>query len=621
LAWDDDLTPEQRAAAGGHNGHIRVLAGPGTGKTFALRARVQYLIEELHIEPSDILIVTFTRKAVAELRERILPCVPAGVAPPRVSTLHGFALRQLLRNAHLVEALPSPLRVADDWEEGEIIIPDLQRLLGRKKNQVKDALTAMSADWNDLNDAELNADPQFVAAWRRVRDVYGFTLRAEMVYRLKRAMEQHDKFELEGHFGHVIVDEFQDLNPCDLSIVRALSNLDASIFCTGDDDQSIYGFRKASPVGIRKFISTYTGVEDHKMTLCRRCDSKILAAAEYVANQDLSREPKKLIAENSGGFVHLFRTHDQRAEADAIAKVCERLKDANWDYPAIVILLRSDYQGRFSHPIIDALRREGIPVSTHRTVDPLSEVGTRRLYSLVQLAVVHEDSLAARALLQLTSGIGEGCIKALDDLAVKRSERFSVTVRAVEGDPTLLPQMWKKVSKAWTDIEAATSKLTAVVRSDEAGEPSPNELHACLSEAAVALGVPGHAVDDLMQLAAQTDSSTLSELLSRSSTVGENLEPQLSTDSVNIMTMHQAKGLTFDCVLIPGLEDELIPGKFEDAEREGDERRLLYVSMTRAKHALALFYTNRRTGAQARSGRGPARTARRLTRFLADYRF
>jgi DNA helicase-2/ATP-dependent DNA helicase PcrA len=252
------------------------------------------LIEVVGVDPSRILVVTFTRKAVAELRERILPVIPEGQDPPRISTLHGFALRQLLRNAAIVDTLPAPLRVADDWEEAEIIIPDLQRLLKKNKKAVKADLDAMSADWDTLTDAELNIDAQFIAAWRRIRDVYGFTLRAEMVYRLKRAMEQHDRFEVEGQFEHVIVDEFQDLNACDLAVIRALGDMGASVFCAGDDDQSIYGFRQASPAGIRSFVDDYADSEDHKVTLCKRCDREILEAAEYVANQDLEREPRNL---------------------------------------------------------------------------------------------------------------------------------------------------------------------------------------------------------------------------------------------------------------------------------------------------------------------------------------
>ncbi len=621
MAWDDDLTQEQRIVASAHDGHARILAGPGTGKTFTLKARVQYLIETFDVTPSRILIVTFTRKAVTELRDRILPCIPESVEPPRISTLHGFALRQLLRNSNLVETLPAPLRIADDWEEDAIIIPDLQRLLKKNKKDIRAALDAMSSNWDTLTDAELNVDPQFITAWRRIRNVYGFTLRAEMVYRLKRAMEQHDKFQLEGQFRHVIVDEFQDLNACDLAVVQALSSLGASVFCAGDDDQSIYGFRKASPAGIRAFVGTYPDAEDHKMTLCKRCDSEILAAAEYVANQDLDREMKDLVAENHGGLVRIFAASDQYTEAKMITTVCQRLHAAGYEYSAIAILVHSDYHGRFSQPIVDTLSEGSVPVSEHRIANPLSEENTRRLYALAQLAVSADDSLAVRTLLQLTPGIGDSCIETLESLAVKRGDRYSNTARAVAEDVSLLANVGSRVAAAWKNIEAAVHKLEKVVAPSEEDGLISDELRNSLFEAALVLGLSTHAVDDLIQLVSETESASLTDLLAKTSTVGDRFEPQLSKDSVNIMTMHQAKGLTFDCVLIPGLEDELIPGNYDDPEQEGDQRRLLYVSMTRARHALMLFYATRRTGAQAHSGRGPTTKDRNLTRFLSDYKF
>jgi DNA helicase-2/ATP-dependent DNA helicase PcrA len=357
------------------------------------------------------------------------------------------------------------------------------------------------------------------------------------------------------------------------------------------------------------------------VTLCKRCDSEILAAAEYVANQDLNREPKALAAENSGGLVRVFAAADQYVEAQLIATVCRRLNDAGYEYPAIAILLRSDYLGRFSEPIAAALSAAGIPVSERRAIDPLSEPSTRRLLALARLAVPPDDSLAVRTVLQLASGIGGGSVDALESLAVTRGDRFSSTVRAVAADMSLLPSFGGRIAAAWNSVEKAAAELVTVVGPGGGVGRTAVELRAAFSAAAGVLGVHDDAVDDLMMLASQTDATSLSDLLSGSSSVSDGLEPRISSDSVNMMTMHQAKGLTFDCVLIPGLEDELVPGGYDDPDQEGDQRRLLYVSMTRAKHALVLFYATKRTGAQAHSGRGPTTRDRRLSRFLSDYKF
>jgi len=537
-------------------------------------------------------------------------------------TLHGFALRQLLRNAHLVDTLPVPLRVADDWEESNIIVPDLQRLLGLKQKAVKPLLFGMSADWDSLNDAEANADPKFIAAWRSLRNVYGFTLRAEMVYRLKRAMEQHDKFELECDYEHLIVDEFQDLNPCDLAVVAAMRDLGSSVYCAGDDDQSIYGFRKASPAGIREFPVDYAGCEDHKITLCKRCDSGILQAAEFVADQDLARIPKDIRAEAEGGLVQIAHFADQAHEAAAIASGCRQLHEMGYGWGEIAILLRSDRYGRFSEPIVQALTKSAIPVSTHRTNDPLSERETRFLYALVQLVVNAEDSVAARVLLQLSAGVGDGTIADLEGFALSRGIRFIEAFRTVAADPSVMPRSGSRIAKAWSAVEAAGATLAIVDR--EEGEPpvALGELRESLETSAAVLGIDSHSVDDLMAIIGEVDGCRLSDIVTRSASVSEGLEPRVDVGAVNVMTMHQAKGLTFDCVIIPGLEDQLLPGECADLDEEGDERRLLYVSMTRAKHALLLLYANKRTGDQAHSGRAVGKGKQRvLTRFLADYKF
>src|SRR4030043_872239 len=129
MAWDDDLLPEQRTAASYEGTHARLLAGPGTGKTLSLTSRICYLIEIRHVEPEKIMALTFTRAAAYVLRQRVTEELGTD-RMPRISTIHSFSLRQLLRNPRLNTALPQPLRIADDWEERNIITEDLKAMLG-----------------------------------------------------------------------------------------------------------------------------------------------------------------------------------------------------------------------------------------------------------------------------------------------------------------------------------------------------------------------------------------------------------------------------------------------------------------------------------------------------------
>lgn len=229
MAWDDDLLPEQKKAAAHMGSHARLLAGPGTGKTLTIARHICFLVSEKNVPAENILAVTFTRAAARELRKRVENELGEGKSP-RISTLHSFALRQLLRNASRITDLPQPLRIADDWEERNIILEDLKTLLNLGHiREAADLLNDLSADWQSLTADEADwerrfPNPQFLGAWREHRGIYGYTLRSELVYQLKKALEQRGDFELEGPLEHLIVDEYQDLNRCDLAVVREISS-------------------------------------------------------------------------------------------------------------------------------------------------------------------------------------------------------------------------------------------------------------------------------------------------------------------------------------------------------------------------------------------------------------
>lgn len=170
-AWDELLLPDQRAAAAHLHGHARLLAGPGTGKTFTLMKRILFLVMERGVEPTDILALTFTRAAAHELRSRVNKVLEGRFAArPTIMTLHSYALRNLLRNSHLVTALPQPVRIADDWEERHIVVEDLKQLTKAEDvYAVQDRLDELSADWDTLfvegDAATRRADPTFLGAW------------------------------------------------------------------------------------------------------------------------------------------------------------------------------------------------------------------------------------------------------------------------------------------------------------------------------------------------------------------------------------------------------------------------------------------------------------------------
>jgi DNA helicase-2/ATP-dependent DNA helicase PcrA len=258
------------------NQHARILAGPGTGKS----ATVVALIERLLAEPlrPRIKLLTFTRAATGELAKKIADHPSA--ATERPSTIHSFAISLLLRNPG-AGGFPEPLRIADTWEQAELLHPSLARRLNVTKRLLeRQLLPEMASGWESLAPVRLpqiteELRARFIGAWHEHRRIYGYTLLAELPYALREAMRDNPDFEgLE--YDLLIVDEYQDLNACDLAILRLAAQQGCVIIGTGDDDQSIYGFRWAAPEGIRRFLQDFPGAADYPLSVTQRCGSQIV---------------------------------------------------------------------------------------------------------------------------------------------------------------------------------------------------------------------------------------------------------------------------------------------------------------------------------------------------------
>jgi len=630
MSWDDGLLPEQRTAAAHAGNHARLLAGPGTGKTLTLTRHACFLLTEMNVSPQSILAVTFTRAAARELQQRVERELGEGQCP-RISTLHSFALRQLIRNSGRITDLPQPLRIADDWEERNIILEDFKTLLNlRCIKEAIDLLNELSADWQSLTVDETDwerrfPNPQFLGVWREHRQIYGYTLRSELVYQLKKALEQRGDFRLEGPLEYLLVDEYQDLNRCDLAVVHEIASRGVELFIAGDDDQSIYGFRMAHPEGIRRFPRDYRGAEELSLEICKRCDYGILDLGLFVARQDYRRIEKTIRSEpgRGQGEVAVLRFSTQDAEAVGIARLCNYLIEHHELQPdSILILLRSDYKGAFSGPIRDSLERTGIPVSAAtESVDPLDKDDGRAFLSFMRLAINREDSLAWRTLFQVwCNGIGSGAISAVYELARSRGTSFAQTLRMAYEDPAALPSNHQ--SRLLGAIDRVLGKLGELFpRNAQEEYETSSELMAAVRAAAESLIEDERARDSVLgefsNIAETIEAKSIETLVRATEVASEDIEQEIKQGAVNILTMHKAKGLTAEAVIIAAAEDQYLPGRAQGHSVD-DERRLLYVSLTRAKHYLFLTYCDGRTGQQKYTGRDSGRKARSLTQFLRD---
>ena len=277
--------PEQIAASAHRGSNARLLAGPGTGKTRTIVELVTSIVADGAAAPTEILCLTFTRAAAAGLRSKLGRALGDGPQPD-VHTLHGFALRQLMaRHANTGAGTDHP-RIADDWEERNIVLEDLNRVLGAPGiTSVRERLKALAAAWEtrpEDDPATTHADAPFVGALEQHKRQYGYILRSELVYLLKRTIDQDPDFRFTGRYRWVIVDEYQDLNRCDIAVIDQVASRGAVLFVAGDDDQSIYQhLRHAHPDGIREFDATHAAA-DLRLATCVRCDQRIIEVATSV---------------------------------------------------------------------------------------------------------------------------------------------------------------------------------------------------------------------------------------------------------------------------------------------------------------------------------------------------
>lgn len=657
MAWDDGLRPQQRDAAGAPRGNRVLLAGPGTGKTFVLVRRVQHLIEAHGVAPSRITALTFTRAAAAEMRQRLEERLGDEGRRVRVSTIHSYALREILRSG--AKQLPSPLRVVGDWEERHIVVEELARILKRTVPDISNtngsgALDLLADDWDTLSaDGEGweagHPDPQFLSAWRRHREVYGYTLRSELVYQLLTELRSNPDFKPSRESDVILVDEYQDLNRCEIDAVQYLvARSDAEIFAAGDDDQSIYSFRHAHPAGIRHFDETYPGAERSTLTECLRCGPDIVSFSNWLIAQELDRVTKTLVSVTDwDATLHLLRFDDQQDEAAQVAAIVKKAIDNGTAPEQVLILMKSDTQDRVSRAVQKSLADLGIeaylPRAKRATSDKL-QILIEYLVLAQQLSDFDEpDDLALRALLQLEdNGIGAARINKFVTFAFDEHIRFREAIEVARKGSTAFP------SKTYAAVVAEVDRILEVAR--QLAPLDDEDFETWLIRVVEILKLPQEDFDVVYlaahQIAAELEDTSDEEMIDAEDSQGADV-PDVKEDEVKlerrdflqdlvvamtglgdtlpatdpgfvtITSMHGAKGLDADVVIVLQVEDEVIPGEAVGVEMD-EARRLLYVSVSRAKRQLLVTACHQRTGPQRYVGQREIEP-RTLSRFVRDF--
>jgi DNA helicase-2/ATP-dependent DNA helicase PcrA len=541
-------------------------------------------------------------------------------AAERPSTVHSFAISVLVRNPGAAN-LPAPLRIADDWEYRMIVRPQLARRVGVNVRTLDDLVREMAANWESLQPEEhpgitRELRARFHGAWNEHRRIYGYTLLHELPFGLRNALRDHE--DLEGvDYDLMVVDEYQDLNACDLDVIKRIADRGCSVIAAGDDDQSIYGFRKAAPEGIRRFMDDYDDASDYSLSVTQRCGAQIIEWANHVieGDPDRPRKPRLTPAPDSPpGEVALlaFDTNDE--EAYGVARLVDKLVNVEGLPPReILVLLRSDHNGTFSEPIKRHLNAFGIPFTDPDAIDTiLDDENNRRLIASFRLLKNPQDSLAWATLLELEPGVGNRFIDTIYERARQGQVQFGAALLAAyeedfPGAPALgarraaelIRRMadWLDDTEVPPDEEETAWGAWIIATADNGPVPAPSDA---LRELLLAL-------DDL----AETHEG-LGRFLGQIAPLGKDLQAN-TTAGVRIMTMAGAKGLTVEATIIGALEEGLIPRS--DLALD-EQRRLLYVAMTRAKKFLFGTWARRRTGPTARAGDPNVRQRRTASSFL-----
>lgn len=626
-----------------HDGkeHVRVVAGPGTGKSATIEERVCWLLGS-GVRPERIVAVSFTRASALDLGERIagarLKHGAADGAPVYVSTLHALALRTL-RAAGALDMYPTDPTVLGTWELQNIFEAEFGKATGitgiTRPEQIRRDHEAFwqTGAFDPPNlippDPPITEDERvsFNRFHRPRTELYACVLPGEVVARCVERMDAGllDPVELLG-IDHLIVDEFQDLNPMDLRFVHGMADRGVRLFVAGDDDQSLYAFRYASPEGIEEFPAARPGCGNHTLNHCFRCAPAVLDSAQtlirnFAADGRIEKNLVSLWAEADPavqGALGCWSFTSGTAEARAIANSCEALISAGINPGEIMILVASKKTP--AREVQAALDEAEVPYSPVKDDDVTDTEAGRAGYALLSLVVNPLNYVAHRTLVGVRSGVGVTTCNDIAAAVIANHRNYRdlfyepvpaellkpKAVAAVEATAAVCAELrdWR----AEEPLEDRIDDLCRLVDSIRGQDGASDELRSCLAE------LPGEMTLEEAHLYLAADKDDDRRAILRLLAVRLGLpEPDTSLvpDRVQVMTMHGAKGLSAQVVFIPGLEDESLPGEkrrpFPGQVLEA--ARMLYVSITRARVACALSFATTRFVNGTLTRRTPSRFA------------
>lgn len=632
----DNLNPEQLAAVTLPARPALILAGAGSGKTRVLTTRIAWLIQTGQLTPGGVMAVTFTNKAAKEMLTRLGAMLPVPVRGMWIGTFHGLCNR-FLRAHWKLAGLPQGFQILDSADQ----LSAVKRVI-KAMNLDEERFVPKQVTWFIAGAKEEGRRPKDVEqrdeqerTLVRVYEAYeaqcqreGVVDFAELMLRTYELMR--DNAALREHyqrrFRHILVDEFQDTNKLQYAWLKMFAGPHAAVLAVGDDDQSIYAFRGAQVGNMADFEREFHVEQVIKLERNYRSFGNILDAANELISRNSRRLGKNLRTEAGPGEpVRVYEATSDFAEAQWFVDEARQLHRDGIARRDIAILYRSNAQSRV---IESALFNAAIPYKVYGGLRFFERAEVKHALSYLRLIEnSNDDTSFLRVVNFPTRGIGARSIEQLQDAARQSGRSLYQSVGALSGKAggnlqafTALVDAMREATRGQTLREIIehmlhASGLVDFYKTDKEGKDRLENLDELVNAAeafvtqegfgknAVALPVDEHGGAETIAALEQTPDAETGEIMSplaaflthASLEAGDN-QAQAGQDALQLMTVHSAKGLEFDAVFITGLEEGLFPHENSVSDIDGleEERRLMYVAITRARKRLYLSFSQTR---------------------------
>lgn len=627
------LNPDQLQAVETRDGPLLVVAGPGSGKTRVMTQRIAHLLAT-GVPPECVLAITFTNKAADEMLERTLALLDEDSlrgAPPLISTFHSFCARLLRREIYHLEPYNVDFTIYDSDDQKGVIEEALKRLSLDKTSFPPSQLSSRISRWkNEMVAFEEAADGSHTFRSREIARVYGVYQRLLMernaldfddllllTLRVLREVE-HVRARRQDWHQYVMIDEFQDTNRPQYLIARILADRHHNLCITGDPDQSIYSWRGASPENFDRFAKDFPEHRTVFLNQNYRSTPEILTVASRLTATAVGE--RALFTENPSGDDVVSRlVGNERDEAQEVVRLVERWSLDGTPYRNSAVLYRVNSMSR---SIEEELVRAGIPYTIVGGVAFYQRKEVKDILGYLRAATFLRDDVALRRVINTpTRGFGKVSLEKLEDVAAEHQMTLGEVVRR--------PELWDRLSaRARTSLDAFRKILEQLAELRK--QPLAVQIRTAIEET----GYIEHLqkvepeswsdrqenLDELVNAASETEElwklrpkeegepqEPLIFFLERIALVSDVDQWEERDDRVAMMTLHAAKGLEFDRVIIAGVEERLLPLVRNDEETDLDEeRRLFYVGITRARQTAVLLHAQTRWRFREREPRLPS---------------